>query len=101
MYVALTRWPSLCGNRFVNDIGCSVWLISGACGEVSLVVSNLASASLFNIGKLSGVSLKLLVVFGTLDWLSLSGVLLGLACLLWPGKEEGEVVAISKLTGWA
>ena len=65
------------------------------------MVSGLESASLFNIGKLSGASLELLVVFGMLDWLSLSGVLPGLACLLWSGKEEGRVVAISKLTGQA
>ena len=65
------------------------------------MVGSLESASLFNIGKLSGASLKLLVVFGMLDWLSLSGVLPGLACLLWSGKEEGRVVAISKSTGQA
>ena len=65
------------------------------------MVDSLESASLFNISKLSGASLKLLVVFGMLDWLSLSGVLPGLARLLRSGKEEGRVVAISKLTGQA
>ena len=99
MYVALTRWASLCGNGFVNDIGCSVWLISGACGETALMVGSLEFASFFNIGKLSGASLNLLLVFGMLDWLSLSGVLPGLTCLLRSGKEEGKMVAISKSTG--
>ncbi len=65
------------------------------------MVGSLESASLFNIGKLSDASLKLLVIFGMLAWLSLAGVLPGLACLLWSGKEEGGVVAISKLTGQA
>jgi len=101
MYVALTRWSSLCGNTFVNDIGCSVCLISGACGEAASMVGSLESASLFNIGKLSGASLNLLIAFGMLDWLSLSGVLPGLACLLRSGKEECKVVAISNSTGLA